>query len=419
MRLPGPWILDYGTRMDIKFGLISADSHAAFEPDAFTSRMSRSKWGDRIPRVTEVKDNGRRVERWTVYGETASSSVCNCPAVMGEPFPTYPERWEEVPRTAYDPRERLKALDMDGVDAEVLFPNPPGGTFFEFEDAAFELDVVRAYNDALGEWTRASDRYLPLAILPYLSAPQDIAREIERAVARGHRGVNVLGQTPKSLPHLTDPHWHPIWNVCQELDVPIHFHGSAGLRAGASVRKWSGYSPRQAHSAATATSAVTPAQIIPQLIFSGVMERFPRLKCVFAEAGIGGLNYVIAACDHEWECRQLWAEGIATRPNETVRRQMYVNFWFEAEGIKLRRHIGIDNIMWESDFPHVASFYPRSWEAVERVLEGVPPEDRRKLLYENALSVYGVKATIAAKRRRRKAFRLKIRNPKLEIRNKP
>jgi hypothetical protein len=88
---------------------------------------------------------------------------------------------------------------------------------------------------------------------------------------------------------------------------------------------------------------------------------------VFAEAGIGGLNYVLAACDHEWECRHLWTEGIPTRPSETVRRQMYVNFWFEAEGIKLRHHIGIDNIMWESDFPHVASFYPRSWESIERV----------------------------------------------------
>ena len=164
------------------------------------------------------------------------------------------------------------------------------------------------------------------------------------------------------------------------------------------MRKWSGYSPRQAHSAMTATSAVTPAQIIPQLIFSGVTERFPRLKCVFAEAGIGGFNYALAACDHEWECRHLWTEGISTRPSETVRRQMYVNFWFEVEGIKLRHLIGIDNIMWESDFPHVASFYPRSWDSVERVLKGVPQDDRRKVLYENALRVYQMEASVVARK---------------------
>jgi predicted TIM-barrel fold metal-dependent hydrolase len=315
---------------------------------------------------------------------------------MGEPFPTYPKRWEEVPKTAYAPLERLKALDADGVDAEVLFPNPPGGTFFEFKDAAFELDVVRAYNGALGEWARASDRYLPLAILPYLSDPKIIAQEIEHAASVGHRGINCLGESPKGLPHLTDAHWYPVWSVCQELDIPVHVHGSAGLRAGSSVRKWSGYSPRQAHSAQTATSAVTPAQVIPQMIFSGLTERFPRLKVVFAEAGIGGLNFVLAACDHEWESRRLWNRGLATRPSEIVRRQMYVNFWFEAEGIKLRHDIGIDNIMWESDFPHVASYYPRSWREIERVLEGVPADDRRKVLYENALRVYRIDATLPA-----------------------
>ncbi len=383
--------------MEIKYGLISVDSHAAFDRDAFTSRMSVQKWGDRIPQVVEVEKDGRRVNRWSVYGKPRGDNVGNCPALMGDPFPTYPQRWEEIPRTAYVPRERLKALDIDRVDAEVLFPNPPGGAYFAFGDKEFEQDVVKAYNDSLADWAQTSDRYLPLAILPYLSDPEIIKREIERAKVAGHRGVNVLGQMPKSLPHLTDPYWDPIWGACQELSLPIHFHGSANLRAGASVRKWSGYSPRQAHSAMTATSAVTPAQIIPQLIFSGVTERFPHLKCVFAEAGIGGVNYALAACDHEWECRHLWTEGITTRPSETVRRQMYVNFWFEVEGIKLRHLIGIDNIMWESDFPHVASFYPRSWDSIERVLKGVPPDDRRKLLYENALRVYQLEATVPAK----------------------
>jgi predicted TIM-barrel fold metal-dependent hydrolase len=383
--------------MQIKYGLISADSHAVFDPATYTSRMSARKWGERIPRVLEVEEKGRRVQRWSVYGDPPRRDVCNCPAVMGEPFPTYPERWEEVPKTAYDPLERLKALDEDGVDAEVLFPNPPGGTFYEFGDREFELDVVRAYNDTMSEWARASDRYLPLAILPYLSDPQTIAREVERAALAGHRGINCQGETPQSLPHLTDPYWDPLWAVCQERHLPVHIHGSAGLRAGASVRKWNGYSPRQAHSAMTATSAVTPAQVVPQLIFSGLTERFPRLKFVFAEAGIGGLNYVIAACDHEWEIRRLWTRGLSSRPSETVHRQMFVNFWFEAEGIKLRHDIGIDNIMWESDFPHVTSYYPRSWKSIERVLQGVPPGDRKKLLYENAMMVYRIESSVAEK----------------------
>jgi uncharacterized protein len=380
--------------MEIRFGLISADSHAGFDRDDFSRRMSATKWSDRIPRVVEVEEKGRRIDRWAVYGTPRHNDVANCPALMGEPFPTYPKHWDEVPKAYHDPMARLKALDADGVDAEVLFPNPPGGAFYEFGDVDFELDVVRAYNDALSDWARCSDRYWPLAILPYLSSPGTIRGEIERAAAGGHRGVNIVGEMPKGLPHITERYWDPVWDACQELRLPIHFHGSAGLSAGSSVRKWSGYSHRQAHSAQTATSAVTPAQIIPQFIFSGITERFSGLKCVFPEAGIGGLNYIIAACDHEWECRHLWTEGILTRPSETVRRQMYVNFWFEAEGIKLRHDIGIDNIMWESDFPHVASYYPRSWQEVERVLVGVPEEDRRRMLYENALRVYSVSTNV-------------------------
>jgi predicted TIM-barrel fold metal-dependent hydrolase len=381
--------------MEIKHGLISADSHVAFHRDAFTSRMS-SKWGDKIPHVASIEQDGKVVDGWAVYGGPPEGQVCNCPALMGDPFPTWPNRWEEVPATAYDPAQRLSALDIDGVDAEVLFPNPPGALYYSYGDPRFELDAVRAYNDALSDWARVSDRYIPLAAVPWLSAPDEIAREITRAVEHGHRGVNVMGRMPKGLPHLADRHWDPLWAACQELAVAVHFHGSAGLTSGSSIKYWRGYTERQGHSAMTSTSAVTPAQIIPHLIFGGVTERFPDLKIVFAEAGIGGVNYVLAACDHEWQTRRLWTEGVSARPSETVRRQMYVNFWFEAEGIKLRHDIGIDNIMWESDFPHVASYYPKSWEAAERVLAGVPAADRRKLLYENALRVYQVKAEIPA-----------------------
>ncbi|HEY3115248.1 MAG TPA: amidohydrolase family protein [Chloroflexota bacterium] len=393
--------------MEIKFGLFSADSHAAFDRDDFISRMSASKWGDKIPQIVSVEREGKPVDGWSIYGGRPgvtrgfSFGVCNCPALMGDPFPTYPMRWEEVPRMAYDPTERLKALDIDGVDGEVLFPNPPGGSYDSYGDPDFELDAIRAYNAILSDWTRVSDRYLPVACVPWLREPNEIAREIERAVEGGHRGVNLPGKTPRGQAHLTDPRWDPIWDVCEKLGVPVHFHGSANLTAGASMKTWDGYTTRQAHSASTSTSSVTPAQIIPQLIFSGVTERFPNLKVVFAEAGIGGLNYVLAACDHEWENRRLWTEGMTTRPSDTVRRQMFVNFWFEAEGIKLRNDIGIDNLMWESDFPHVASYYPRSWKAVEHVLDGVSEDDRKKLLYDNAIRVYGIKLTSAPAARQR------------------
>src|SRR5438105_776881 len=217
--------------MQLKFGLISADSHVAFDRVAFTSRMSSTKWGDKIPHVASQERDGEIVDGWAVYGGPPEGQVCNCPAVMGDPFPHWPLRWEAVPPTAYDPQQRLTALDIDGVDAEVLFPNPPGALFYSYGDADFELDTVQAYNDALSDWACVSDRYLPLAAVPWLQPGSEIAREIERAVEAGHRGVNVMGKMPKGLPHLVDPSWDPMWAVCEELNVPVHFHGSAGLTA--------------------------------------------------------------------------------------------------------------------------------------------------------------------------------------------
>jgi predicted TIM-barrel fold metal-dependent hydrolase len=382
--------------VEIKYGAISADSHAAFHKDAFISHMSVSKWGDKIPHVAGVEKNGERVDGWSTYGAPPGGQVANVPALMGEPIPHWPKRWEEVPSTAYDPAERLKALDIDGVDAEVLFPNPPGASYSSTGDADFELDAVCAYNDILSEWVTVSDRYWPLAGLPWLQDPSVIGREIERAVEGGHRGINAVGRPARGLLPLTNPYWDSLWDACQEMGVPVHFHGSVGLDTGwgrhATSSSWDGYNARQGHTVSTSLCAVAPSRIIPQLIFSGITQRFPRLKFVFAEEGIGGFMYAMAACDYEWESRRLWEEGITTRPSDIIRRQIYVNFWFETEGIKMRHDIGIDNIMWESDFPHVTSYYPKSREVADSVLAGVPADEQRKILYENALKIYGVKA---------------------------
>jgi uncharacterized protein len=152
--------------------------------------------------------------------------------------------------------------------------------------------------------------------------------------------------------------------------------------------RWEGFSINAAHTAMTSPTAATVAQLIPNLIFSGILERYPRMKWVCAEAGVGWINYVSEGCDHEWERRRLWTEGLTTRPSDIVHRQVYVNFWYERSGIELRDTVGTDNIMWESDYPHTTSTYPHSWEFVERTLVGVSDEERKKLLYQNAMRVY-------------------------------
>jgi len=135
-------------------------------------------------------------------------------------------------------------------------------------------------------------------------------------------------------------------------------------------------SKRELHTVSTSRLCATPAQLIPNLILSGILDRTP------SEMGLRRdwprlVNYVLEACDHEWERRNLWNEGIKTKPSELFRRQIYVDFWYEKAGIELRHTVGVDNIMWESDYPHIAATYPRSWSFVEQTLVGVPDRSER------------------------------------------
>ena len=131
-------------------------------------------------------------------------------------------------------------------------------------------------------------------------------------------------------------------------------------------------------------------QFLPALAFSGVLDRYPRLKWVCAEAGIGWFTYLLESCDHEWERRRLWTEGILTRPSEAFRERLYGAVWFEAHGIDVRRDFPWSHLMWESDFPHSTSTFPESRQFVERTLAGVPKPERDQLLFGNALRLYGL-----------------------------
>lgn len=382
--------------MEIKHGMVSCDSHAQLDKDAFTSRMSKAKWGDRIPQVVEIEDpkSGELVHKWRVDGKLSFGGVVNCPAVMHDRR-YYPKRWEEVPMKAYDPAERLEALDEDGVDAEVLFPNTPvqNFSFAGSRDPEFELACLEAYNDALGDWRGVSDRYIPLALVPYINPIDKVVEQVRRAVDRGHRGITMLadpGVSIKGSHSLNDSFWEPLWETCQELGIPVNWHGSAGMASELSVPNWGKYTTRQHHTVSTGRLAATPAQMIPNLMLSGILDRYPRLNWACAETGMGWMAYVLEATDHEWERHHLWTEGILTRPSEAFRRQIYVDFWFERSGIELRHFIGIDNIMWESDYPHITSSYPRSKEIVARITADIPEDEKKKMLYENAMRLYSL-----------------------------
>jgi uncharacterized protein len=406
--------------MKINFGLISADSHAQLHRDAFIQRMSKAKFGNRIPHVEESSDpswraftwDERPVERWVVDGRVVDTrGVANCPALMDNIDRMFmPQRWEDTPPAAYDPIARLKVLDEDGVDGEVLFCNNPAfGSCFIQCDAELELACVQAYNDAIWDWREASDRYVPLMIIPYFSGIEATVREVTRCARKGFRGLIMLAE-PSSvgddkffkkdapvnpafrhcLKHFCDPYWEPLWAACQDLGVAIHWHADGGLKTPLSV--WKRFTAYELFAVTSPAAHSSLAQFLPNVVFTGVLERYPGLNWVCAETTLGWFNYVLDSCDQVWERRQLWKHGIKTRPSEQIRERVYADFWFEkgGEGLDVRYRLRTDHIMWQSDLPHGTSTYPESRKILSRALEGVSADEVPLLLYKNAMKLYGL-----------------------------
>ncbi len=377
----------------MKYRVISTDDHLQEAPDTWTSRMSAAKWGDKIPQLKPL-DKDR--EAWFVYGEPNKRLGI---AIVHGALPDRAKsvnRWEDVPRIAYVPEERVKAMDQDGVDTHTLFGNiagVAGGTFSnpKFEEE-FRLEAIRAFNDLQIEaYGRAfPGRFITLAILPLWDAAAAVA-EVERTRAKGIHGVSFAFPQQFGYPHISDPHWDPLWRVCQETGLSVNLHiGSGGSMGMGASNDFAGHSEMRWLAEASTRAISANTQVMSTILFSGILERFPALKIVSSESGLGWVPYLLETADHQWERQKLWREGMSIKPSEYFHRQCYVNFWYERVGIENRHHIGVDNILWESDFPHPTCSWPNSQEFIEHSLAGVPEDERRKILVDNAVRVFNL-----------------------------
>jgi len=283
-------------------------------------------------------------------------------------------------------------MDQDGVAAEVLFPQAAGfggGPFVSTQGPPdLRLACVRAYNDYLAEeWSDVSPRFVAQCLLPMWDVELAVA-EVERAHDLGHRALVWTAVPHKfGFPHINERYWDPLWATLQERSMPVCLHiGSAGVESDV----WDGFQPMTRTSVASVNAISSNLQVMCNIIFSGVLERFPRLSFISVESGLGWVPYMLETADHQYEAQQLWNEGMTIRPSEYFKRQCYVNFWYETIGVKLRHDIGVENILWEADFPHPTSTYPNSRQAIQESLAGVPAEEQALMLHGNAARVFGI-----------------------------
>lgn len=376
--------------------VIDADAHITEPRDVWTSRLPK-RLADLAPKV-QRDDQGRDV--WTMDGRLLGTVGSN--AVAGWPgFPaSVPDIFEECHPGAYDAKERLAYMDEAGIWAQVLYPNVAGfgaQAFLSAGDEEFKILCVRAYNDFLAEWSSAdSRRLLGVMATPFWDVEASVA-EVRRGAELGLRGILFTGEPQRfGLPTLGDPYWDPFYAVAAEVGLPIHFHiggGEDDMKKIVSPERMAIEGQAGTQTYAACLLFLKNGIQCADLISCGALARHPETKFVSVESGAGWLPFMLEAADYTWlgATQKGRRRGEELLPSELFRRQVYVTYWFEQVAPKyLLEVLPLDNILFETDFPHTACLYENIEDTIANGLGSAPEEVRRKFLWENASRLYGI-----------------------------
>ncbi len=378
--------------------VIDSDTHITEPPDVWTSRLP-AKYREQAPRI--VNDPTWNWDVWQIGSSRAAITVGHT-AVAGwpEPFPAAPRRFEDVPKAARDARARLDYMDSIGVWAAALYPNVGGfgnEAFLKLGDPELMLACVRAYNDFLIDWIAPDPRrFIPILATPFWD-PKASAEEIARSAKRGHKGVLFTGE-PQAFgqPSLADPHWDPLWAAAQDADLPVSFHiGSGSLTGEFTPQAIKTYGLAAVNAKVAVGLFLENGKQLVDLLCSGVLPRFPKLKVVSVESGIGFIPFILEALDYAFEYSKVWRHRreFAQRPSDYFHQQVFGCYFFEELAPqRLLDRIGVDNVLFETDYPHPVCLYGNVREKIDAGLAGQADAVRRKLLFENAAKLYRVDA---------------------------
>jgi predicted TIM-barrel fold metal-dependent hydrolase len=369
--------------------LLDADSHVSEPLNLWKERLPR-KYRDIAPHM-ETEYQGQPGAWWfiepdrephnVILGFGANKSLDELRRLLGD------FSYAGTQRGGWDPAQRLEDMDRDGVAGDVLYTTL-GFRMFWIRDAGFQRACFQVYNDWLAEFCSYSPKRLKGLGLISLYDPKLAAADLADCARRGLAGALMWASPPEELPFYSEE-YDPFWAAAQEHAMPLSLHEFAGLR-------WVDWdSNAKKRFIAGAINSHEAEATFAALILSGVLERFPGLKVVAAELNCGWLAYFLNRIDGHAATRALRVHGSAfeTRltmsPREYFKRQLYATFINDPYGITHRHEIGVDNIMWSSDFPHSASFWPHSREKIDRDFAGVSEEDKRKMVSGNAARLYG------------------------------
>jgi predicted TIM-barrel fold metal-dependent hydrolase len=220
-------------------------------------------------------------------------------------------------------------------------------------------------------------------------------RETERVAGLGLRGINMTSD-PQDLgsPDLASRAWDPLWEVCADLNMPVNFHIGSSNTAMDFFGKY--FWPSQHEYVKPAIGGgmlfLNSARVVMNTIFAGIFDRFPKLKMVAVESGVGWIPFILETMDYELaENAPEQFNELSRKPSEYFKHHWYATFWFEENQGNVQGlidSVGEDNVLFETDFPHPTCLYPAPLKTIDAKMDTLRPETRRKVMGENAAKLY-------------------------------
>jgi uncharacterized protein len=372
----------------IDFKLISADSHV---------NPRTEMWAEYL--APEFRAVAPRVERtdeadFEVF-EGKRKPIASLSSVGGrrpEEYTSAIRRFDEVRPGGWDPAERLKDQDIDGVQAEVLF-GAVGDAPLASADPRLTRASFTAYNHWLSDFCSENPaRLIGLAVIP-CDEPADAIAEIEDAAGHGLRGA--------VIPHLPgtgewhDEQWAPFWHAIVDNGWPVHLHVSSGMRrslGSGGPLATPGGDPRGDlfMNSLVASKLETPLSL-GRFVLGGTLEQYPDVKLVSVEAQIGWIPFWKYYVDHLYEKHRWWTKfTLPERPSFYIDRQLWFTFMEDPPGIELADRCNVDRIMWSNDYPHSETTFPHSQKIAEEILTRLPADQFRRVVRDNCAALYGI-----------------------------
>jgi predicted TIM-barrel fold metal-dependent hydrolase len=364
------------------YRLVDADTHVNEPPDLWTSRVSE-RLRDRVPHLQHFEEG----DAWVAEGvKDPINFGFNAAATLSRFERKAWVRFEDIPRGGYEPAVRLAEMDADLVDAAVFYPTPRlSQIVIANPDPELHLQMVQAYNDWLIEYCSHDPARLgAIVLLPNRGVDQAVG-EIKRVAGR----TGVVGALVGCFPHgdkdleLEDDR---VWEALVDAGLPLHIHVGLVDEAPTDI-----YAPGKAsvgHAAGDLRFLQAPT-IIVQFLNSGVFDRVPGLDVVMVEVDAGWVPYVKEQLDNRFRRRAVTRDArLKPLPSQVISDHFHFTYITDHYAVVNRHRIGVDRLMWSSDFPHSGSDWPDSWRTIDADYATVPDAEREQILAGNALRLY-------------------------------